>query len=37
MNEVKVIEVFLNGVKVGRIAMTPDALCVFEYDPAYLI
>lgn len=36
MNEVKVIEVFLNDLKVGRIAMTPDVLCAFEYDPAYL-
>ena len=36
MNEVTVIEVFLNGEKVGRIAMTPDALCAFEYDAAYL-
>jgi len=36
MNEVKVIEVFMHGVKVGRIALTPDLLCAFEYDPAYL-
>ena len=36
MNEVKVIEVFMNGAKVGRIALTPDALCAFEYDPAYV-
>ena len=37
MNEVKVIEVSMNGTKVGRMAMTPDALCAFEYDPAYII
>jgi serine/threonine-protein kinase HipA len=37
MDEVKVIEVFLHGAKVGRIALTQDALCAFEYDPAYLI
>ena len=37
MNEIKVLEVFMNGVKVGRIALTPDALCAFEYDSAYLI
>lgn len=37
MNEVKVIEVLMNGVKVGRMALTPDSLCAFEYDPAYLI
>ena len=36
MNEVKVIEVFLNTVKVGRIALTSDALCAFEYDSSYL-
>jgi serine/threonine-protein kinase HipA len=35
MNEVKVIEVFLHSTKIGRIAMTPDSLCAFEYDPAY--
>ena len=37
MNEVKVVEVFLNETKVGRIAITPDVLCAFEYDPAYLL
>ena len=37
MNEVKVIDVFMNGAKVGRIAMTPDALCAFEYDSTYLL
>lgn len=35
MNKVKVIEVFINGVKTGRIAMTSDSLSAFEYDPAY--
>ena len=37
MNEVKVLEVFMNGAKVGRIAITPEALCAFEYDPAYIM
>ena len=37
MNEIKIIEVFMNGGKVGRIALTPDSLCAFEYDPAYLV
>ena len=37
MNEVKVIEVFMNGTKVGRIALTLDSLCAFEYDAAYLV
>ena len=37
MNEIKVIEVFMNSRKIGRIAMTPDSLCAFEYDSAYLL
>ena len=37
MDELKVIEVFLHERKLGRIALTPDALCAFEYDPAYLL
>ena len=36
MNYVKTIEVFMNGVKVGRMALTHDALCAFEYNPSYL-
>ena len=36
MNEVKMIEVSMTGVKLGRIALTPDALCAFEYAPDYL-
>jgi len=36
MNEVRVIEVLMNGAKVGRIALTPDALCVFEYASEWL-
>ena len=36
MNEIKIIEVFMNERKVGRIALTPDLLCAFEYDPEYL-
>ena len=36
MNEVQVIEVFIHGAKVGRIALTPEALCAFEYDPGYI-
>ena len=37
MIEIKVIDVFLHGIKVGRVAMTSEMLCVFEYDPAYLL
>ena len=36
MNEIKVVEVFMNEVQVGRMALTPDYLCAFEYDLAYL-
>lgn len=36
MNDVKVVEVFMNSAKVGRIALTPDFLCAFEYEPAWL-
>ena len=37
MNDVKVIEVLMNDAKIGRIAMTPDFLCAFEYTPSYLL
>lgn len=37
MNRIDVVEVFMNGDKVGRIALTPDLLCAFEYDPQYII
>ena len=37
MNEVKVIKVIIHGITVGRIALTPDSLCVFEYDPSYIL
>jgi serine/threonine-protein kinase HipA len=36
MNNISVIEVFMSGAKVGRIAMTPDGLCAFEYDAVWL-
>lgn len=36
MKNIKVIEVFLNGDKVGRIALTPEMLCAFEYNAFYL-
>ncbi len=36
MNNLKTIEVWMNDVKVGRIALTPESLCAFEYDAAYL-
>lgn len=36
MNEIKVVEIFMNETKVGRMALTPNSLCAFEYDSAYL-
>jgi serine/threonine-protein kinase HipA len=36
MNNLKNIDVFMNGQKIGRMAMTPDFLCAFEYDPTYV-
>ena len=37
MHEVKLIEIFMADKKVGRIALTPDSLCAFEYDADYLL
>ena len=36
LDEIDVIEVHLNGARMGRIAQTADRLCVFEYDNAYV-
>ena len=36
MDNINVIEVYMNGDKVGRIALTPDSLCAFEYDSQYI-
>jgi len=36
MDEVKVIEVSMNGARVGRIVLTPDTLCAFEYFPDWI-
>ena len=36
MNDIKLIEVYFDKRKVGRIALTPDKLCAFEYDSSYL-
>jgi len=36
MNKIQVIEVYWNNQKAGRIALTPDALCAFEYDTTFL-
>lgn len=36
MNKLKAVDVFWDGLKVGRIALTKDSLCAFEYDPKFL-
>ena len=36
IKSIEVIEVWMHGEKVGRIAMTPQHLCAFEYDPHFL-
>lgn len=36
MNDIKIIEVALAGKKIGRLALTSDNLCAFEYDADYL-
>jgi serine/threonine-protein kinase HipA len=36
MNDIPVVEVVMNGAKVGRIALTADGLCAFEYDAEWL-
>ncbi|GHV10824.1 toxin HipA [Bacteroidia bacterium] len=36
MDKIKVVEVFLNSQKAGRIALTEDNLCAFEYDLNFL-
>jgi len=35
-NGVEVLEVTLNGQKVGRLVLTPDHRCLFEYDIQWL-
>lgn len=36
MNNITVIEVFISDRRVGRLALTPDYLCGFEYDPEWI-
>jgi len=36
MNKVDLLEVYLNGFSVGRIALTPEGLCAFEYDSEWI-
>ena len=36
MDNISFIDAFLNGQLVGKLAMTPQSLCAFEYDTDYL-
>jgi len=36
MNNVKIVEAWMNGRFVGKIALTPESLCAFEYDADYI-
>ncbi len=36
MKRVKLVEVFMANVKVGRLALNTDGICAFEYDASYL-
>ncbi|MEA4983719.1 MAG: type II toxin-antitoxin system HipA family toxin [Paludibacter sp.] len=36
IDNIDVIDVHLNGTRICRLAQTPDRLCVFEYDNAYV-
>lgn len=36
MNNIEIVDVYMNSSPVGRIALTPDGLCGFEYDSEYL-
>lgn len=36
MNKIRHIEVFLHNEKIGRMALTPDGLCAFEYEARFL-
>ena len=36
VDHVESVKVALGGTRVGRLAMKPDRICVFEYDPEWL-
>ncbi len=36
MVDIQILHVWLNTIKIGRLALTPDNLCAFEYDAAWL-
>ena len=36
MNSVSMIEIFVSDRRVGRMALTPEGLCGFEYDADWI-
>ncbi|MGL5547771.1 MAG: type II toxin-antitoxin system HipA family toxin [Tannerellaceae bacterium] len=36
MNSIEILEIWMNQEQVGRMALTPDGLCSFEYNTEYL-
>ena len=36
MNKITSLEIYYMGERIGRLAMTPDALCAFEYVAEYI-
>ncbi|MGL5893104.1 MAG: type II toxin-antitoxin system HipA family toxin, partial [Bacteroidales bacterium] len=36
MNQINLIDIVMNSERVGRMALTPDGLCGFEYDSDYI-
>lgn len=36
MNDIRIIEVTLAGERIGKLPLTPENLCAFEYDANYL-
>ena len=36
MKKISALDVFLNQKHIGKLAMTPDSLCAFEYDAEYI-
>lgn len=37
MVDIKLVEVWYKDERIGRLALTPDALCAFEYDATWLL
>ena len=36
MDNISIIEVFISGRRIGRMALTPEGMCGFEYDADWI-